>query len=237
MAIVKSSVTLTSKSSLPKDNVNFSFYFTHPTGTALELCTAAQAAVLEFFSTAPTGGTQAVGAWIGDSVSRAAGAVMTKHYKVSDASSTIPDAVRPAGFGPPIHSDAWALPAASSTFSLPQQIAVAASYHAVHAGVSEGAKTGPHLAARLRGRLFIGPIVTTANGFDTTTHESECVAALPTDFNLAMARMAARTDAFWSLFSRKNYQVYTIVGGFTDARFDTQRRRQWNPPSRSTWGA
>jgi hypothetical protein len=119
-----------------------------------------------------------------------------------------------------------ALNPTNSVAQLPYEVAACVSYH----------NGGP--GPRNRGRIYIGPLVTTAitsggnNGAPMMATEvlnifSAAAEALATDPGL---------ECTWVHWSRANAELYPVVGGWVDNAPDTQRRRGIAPSTRTTWG-
>jgi hypothetical protein len=91
-------------------------------------------------------------------------------------------------------------------------------------------------AARDRGRLYIGPLNSTVVqkgasneprvSLDFRTVLKEAAKKLIVDLGVAL---------FWSIWSRRNSGVDSVLTGFIDDRWDAQRRRESPPTGRLIW--
>jgi hypothetical protein len=111
---------------------------------------------------------------------------------------------------------------------LPEEVALCLSFHG---GPEAGA-----IAARRRGRTYFGPFTEFVLGqrADGTVAP---VAALINDVAAFGTHLMAdnTTDLSWAVYSPTDAQTYTIVGGYVDNAFDTQRRRGRAPSTRTAW--
>lgn len=113
----------------------------------------------------------------------------------------------------------------------PPEVAVCLSYHANYDfGVNK---------ARRRGRLYLGPVDTSfAGGFTSDTVVPFIVDSFRQQLcDAARDVVAAPGDAVWSVYSRTSGAAYTVVGGWVDEEFDTQRRRGIASTIRTSWSA
>lgn len=130
----------------------------------------------------------------------------------------------------PIFTDTIALAINGAQDALPDEVALCLSFQAAPAsGVNQ---------ARVRGRLFLGPLGDSSAGATSTT------ANRPT--NNALVAIAAAADGLmiaggpaedwqWVVYSPTNDDVAVIEEGWVDNAYDTQRRRGVAPTSRVTW--
>jgi hypothetical protein len=149
--------------------------------------------------------------------------------------------------GGPIATSNLTLSAASGSTDIPRECAAVLSLQAPHAGVAEdtpGGAPGPagdtHPAARLRGRLYIGPLNVAAvgagaNGVGIAAGVRTAITSAAADLMTAANLVLAGTS-FWAVWSRKNNAVYPITSGWMDDAFDTQRRRGIKATARTTFG-
>jgi hypothetical protein len=236
MAIAHAQVVLPAHSGVARDAIVNTWTFVG-TGTAVDVAAAADPLIQAFYL--GTGGdgiaNQMTAAIDGSSA-------VTKWYKLSDTSNTTPDAlVGGAGRGSPIL--VTPMPYLAGVLGgdpLPSQIAIAMSYHGVHFGLAEHSGAGPRPAQRLRGRIYFSPLAKTCSTPDSATHAAIVTTGVVSGLvHQATVLMAAGAGlaAEWSLWSRKNNTCYTVVGGFVDNRFDTQRRRAELSTARGTFGS
>lgn len=112
--------------------------------------------------------------------------------------------------------------------SLPSEVAVCTS---LAAAMPAGARP-----ARRRGRMFIGPLNTTASqvvgGYARPSATFQGVLALATQ-NLSIAL----EGDLWglSVWSRADNTLFRVVRGWVDNEWDTQRRRGPEPTARVVW--
>jgi hypothetical protein len=143
------------------------------------------------------------------------------------------------GFGSPIATIPMSNYAAAggSGIDLPEQVAVCMSFHGVTTDLGEGGGHAARPAARHRGRVYLGPLSATAIAIDPTTGSPVVDASLLTSLGgNAGSGLMPSTAPNWCVWSRKNAEVYPVVGGFIDNRFDTQRRRLEAPTFRQVYG-
>lgn len=114
-----------------------------------------------------------------------------------------------------------------SSTNLPGEVAVCLSYSAAaESGVS---------AARRRGRIYLGPLCTTAST-GTTAIAARPLAGMLLDMSKAAAELASGpVGTQWCVWSRVNNAFYPIVQGYLDNAFDTQRRRGVATTTRTGW--
>jgi hypothetical protein len=140
--------------------------------------------------------------------------------------------------GPPIYDLAFMLITSGSSQDLPSECAICLSFHGDTTGLATdvpGGAPGPrgdtHPAARVRGRIFIGPLNQHVQSSGSPTRVSATV--LGDIVGSAMALHTAMPS--WSVWSRKNANTKLVTGGFVDNAFDTQRRRGEKASGRQTW--
>ena len=158
---------------------------------------------------------------------------------------TVPDA--PAALGSPAYSYEWGLlPEAVTLKPLPDECAMVLSMYSDLTGIPEntpGGAPGPvgdaHPAARRRGRLYLGPLSdncsdAVANG-TTPPRLSSVARAVPAFSANRLCTESAALDNPWCVFSRTNWAMYPVIGGWIDNAFDTQRRRGPASSARTLW--
>lgn len=201
-------------SGLPADDVinDWAFQFDHPPDSSEleDVCDN-----VGNFYTDPGANTHAVGEYISDQISRSA------THELQAWIITAPP------LGSPDFTKDWLGPIAfaAGAHGLPTECAGVLSFHADLTGVlEESGATRPR--ARRRGRVFIGPIGSTAIDPDTPPYY------LSTLFRQTLAQAAvtlyddAQTNgATWSVWSRADALLRPVVGGWTDNAPDIQRRR------------
>jgi hypothetical protein len=126
----------------------------------------------------------------------------------------------------PISTGSFNLPVAPSLGSLPPEVTLVLSFQAVQlSGVPQ---------ARRRGRVFIPFLQSNASGSD-----GRPVAAVITDVRDAANTLLSASNSAagwtWLTFSRVAPGYATVVNGWVDNEWDTQRRRGRVPTSRTVW--
>jgi len=138
--------------------------------------------------------------------------------------------------GSPVHTVSWTLAAAGGIAgtNLPAEVCIVGSFHTDLAGILErDGDTRP--ASRRRGRVYLGPLQTSALHVVASVDVIDVNPALIADLNQSMLELqAAQPD--WSVWSRVDADLHNpLVGGWVDNAFDTQRRRGEAPSFRTTW--
>jgi hypothetical protein len=203
---------------IARDTVQFDFAFHNDTGSAATN-------VQSFFNTKPTGATFSVAAWLSPWLNRGTNIAFLETYDLTAFNGGT------GGLGPPIVQQFWTLGPTSQSAG-PQQLCCVLSTHANDGSIPEhGPKTRPK--ARYRGRIFLGPLGTTAQSI---SGGNKCVvnSLLQTDLKLAAAALLT-AEPTWGVWSRKDKIVRPIVGGWIDDTLDTQRRRSTDPVARLNW--
>lgn len=97
----------------------------------------------------------------------------------------------------------------------------------------QGARTSGSVQARRRGRIYIGPLKTTTstNGRPNST----AITTLATASSALGIDLNAVADTTWCVWSPTSGTAVPITDGWVDNAFDTQRRRGWDPTSRTTY--
>lgn len=211
---------MTVQSGLPADEIVNDFavrFIDNPTQAEL---TQVMSDVGNFFSAGAVQNDR-VGTWISGWVNRGATHRIAA-YQIVDGP-----------LGSPEFEMNWLGPSANADpNSLPQELAACLSFHADLTGYPEEA--GPtHPKARRRGRIYVGPLTSTA--VDT----GQFAARLAGPFTLAlrarggqMGRDILSHGAEWCVWSRAAQDLYPVVAGWTDDAPDTQRRRGVAPTAR-----
>lgn len=215
---------MTATSGLPADAVINDFAFqaaAAPTAADVDNMFAA----VDGFYRSVTGGGQAVGQYISNQVNRGATHELQAFHIVAGP------------MGSPFRSDPWlGPPTVLSGPGLPTEVAGVLSFHADLTGaVEESGATRPR--ARRRGRVYIGPLITSAVNTGAAPYR------LADAFTLAVREAAVRTMDLgnanavpWCVWSRADATLRPVVGGWTDDAPDIQRRRGTSPLTRVVWG-
>ena len=127
-------------------------------------------------------------------------------------------ASHPAGFGP-----------------VPAQAAVTVSFHGPYAGRPENAgATRPK--QRRRGRFYFGPLNNGALDVDPLTGAAEISQTFRETLAQAATYMIDTFPDFWCGWSRKDAEVWPVIGGHIDNAVDVLRSRRWIANERELWG-
>lgn len=192
--------------------------------------------LITFYNTNPgSPATQAICWGMGSVLSRVSNAAKMYVYAHDTISPADP-------FGTPVFSRSWTLGAAAGTGGLAAETAVCLSYHADLTDIPE-TETNPspppaviRPASHRRGRLFIGPLNTSAAGTNTAGELVPGTIMLNALCGAASDLLAANdSDWQWVVASPTVGLDFPVVGGYVDDAFDTQRRRGKAPSTRQTW--
>lgn len=204
-----------------------------PVGTDVDQCLAA---VVGFYTSTPVGGTDAVGEYIGESVSRVANACQVLAYLTDDLSGN-------TAFGSPIDSVTFTMPTALTGDPYPEEVAAVISYYGdlTDVPVSEPNPSPPPATIRpqqrRRGRTYVGPLQVAAGA--SGANQSRPKTAFRTDCTLSFKEMAVAiaggTAGDLGIWSRADAEVWPAVAGWMDDAWDTQRRRGVAPTTRTTF--
>lgn len=249
--MLRATVTFEQTTRLPEDQVQNTFWFQSPDGIYGPGDYAEAAAWLNtFFRIAPVGpvaGLAAVGAYLGSTIDRTIPPVTEMHQPVISGGKIT--------LGGPVFRESWAdfLPNAASATNLPEEVAIVATFHATYGSTPEripGGPAGPEgdtrPRARLRGRIYLGPLSVAASN-QPSNEPARPHINIQNSLVGAMARMSANlgTDGLrWSVFSPTkaleaadiNAGGAQVAAGWVDNAFDTQRRRGRRSTSRITFG-
>lgn len=238
---VKAVVQLRALTGLAEDAVDNSFYFLYdgandpPSGAEL---TALTTRLVNFYNATNAPSTDDLASQIGEQMTRASNGCAIYYYQSATISV-------PANWGTPIDVRSWTLSNAVAGNTLPSEVALVASYHADLTDVPE-TQTNPspppaviRPASRLRGRLFIGPLMAGSGTEDATTHEFRPSSAYQLVLSRAMQALEAANDSTWNWAqaSQTTGELTLVVGGYVDNSYDTQRRRGLAPTARTAWSA
>lgn len=208
MTIHRLLVTIQRDSGIPADAITNSFHFD---GSGADTDNVFDI-VEDFYNTVPTGGTLNVASLLSQDLANT-GATM-KLYRLSDPKPRVPRAER-----------TWEPDITGSGGSLPAEVALVASFRAAY---ESGKPT-----SRRRNRVYIGPLRENVN-----VHGQPYATAIET-INKAMTDMKAAADASisweWVCYSPKDNEGHSVIGGWVDNAFDSQRRRGEAPTLRFSW--
>lgn len=225
-------------SGLPENNVVNTFVL-QGAGPVGDDVNDAHAALLDFYNTDHVSGgddpsLRSIGAIMSDEISRIGSFV--NYYDISLHIDGSPH-------GSPVDVRTFALDPSLSATRLPSEVAICLSFRGAYGTADEDVPAGApgpvgniHERARLRGRVFIGPLVATGlsvEGADQAQHIS-------TQGRLTVAQAALRlrnnVDLDWLVWSRTNGSVVQVTQGWVDDAFDIQRRRGPDSLTRTTFG-
>jgi hypothetical protein len=212
-------VIMQGATNLPEDRFVNTFHFTDTTAglSNADRANLIDAQLQKFYENAPVGGTHSIGQYISEFVLRAA---EIRYYELADPEPRVPE-IRPL-----------TLPAAFAALGLPEELAVVLSLNGA-----------PPVTGRRRGRLFLGPLINSADVLTDTTSTTPTRVSTPirTDLKLAATELKANIDGIagdfqWVIRSVTPSPNYVpIVGGFVDNAFDVQRRRGPVTTARTLW--
>lgn len=210
-------------SNLPQDRYINTFAFHKPAGGVTGADSSHIAELLtEFYATPVPGHADPIASYLSKAIIPEPDPVIN----IYDADATgSPIAVESIlGFAPAGHVP-----------SLPHEVALCLSFHGDVSALGEegpvdpvtGKKTRPR--ARRRGRVFIGPLSSSALAAVNDV-PGRPLPELVTMISLAANRMMIDSSGLapgmkWAVHSRKTGEMHDVVGGFVDNEFDTQRRR------------
>lgn len=224
MGVIRAQVTIPYHTALPADVATNTFHFkSDPIGGELTEATA------EVITAQLSTFYQTIDNWLSGPTIDEANAEVS-YYDLGDPEPRVPLFTQPLVFGP-----------LDSTAALPQEVAATLSYR--------GPVVSGQVPARHRGRLYIGPLNTSAIAAGSS---GRTVLAAPLVDALADAgtQLASLTYGFdptwaWCVFSPTIYAATgeldaastVITNGWVDNAPDTQRRRGTSATSRQLWPA
>lgn len=225
-------VTLPHANGLPADAAVFTSAWARGTAPTLANATALRDAWDGYLNDVAPGAVAAVGGYLSSCLARGAGIGTFDLY-------TIPASAGPLGsptFSLPIDFTA----VDNSNRPLPSEVAVRCSLHADLTGIPEEMGSA-RPRARRRGGWYLGPCQAgVSNATNGMTAEPQVSAGCRTDLIAAVQQLAAiafSVPDLWvlSVFSRVDWAVREVVGGWIDTAFDTQRRRGADATARQTF--
>ena len=226
-AIHRFVVTMPCVTGLPEDKTENVFSVGQNGVLGASDLTDAIAAVRDFYITAHAGQVNAVGKYIGQSVSRAANACTVSLYSSTDLTGATP-------FGSPTNITAFTMSSVLTSNALPEEVAAVISYRANLTDVPvEVGDTRP--AQRRRGRVYVGPLNDAAGSVVSSLYRPD--SQFRTDLGAALKGMAQAINATASLYfgvwSKADAEVWEAIAGYVDDAWDTQRRRGVSPTTRT----
>lgn len=208
MALYKFTVSIEAASELPEDVIVNTWHFE---GSGSDFANVGDM-LDDFYSVTPTGAAFSVSSCFpDDSVS---GNFTIRAYNMDEPEPR-----------PPVYESSRVFPSLSSGDALPTEVALVMSYHAqLVAGVP---------AARLRGRVYLGPFSESVNTAGMpSTGLMPVIAAAGRDL-IQASNASVSWD--WVQHSPTTGNSSLVVGGWCDNAWDTQRRRGRATTSRTTF--
>lgn len=216
MPHIVAQVTIPYRSGLPEDVAVNTFHFTGVDDVE-DMCTAIFGRMQLFYNTAYGSSSRKICQLLSNEV-----AITAARVKMYDMAEPEPR--------PPVFDESLGLTGTpTAATNLPSEVALCASYAA--------APMAGEVAARRRGRVYIGPLNTAASdGGSGTTPARPATTTREILAEASEAMAAANTlGAQWVVWSRRNDSASEIVRGWVDNAFDTQRRRGPAATSRLSW--
>jgi hypothetical protein len=210
MANLRAQVVLQNRNNHPADAVVNTFHFTSDVGkTDPDLVTG----LISFYNTVHAPGTNSIGYYLSNNLSRNAGTMRIKVYDMAEPKPR-----------EPVES-IWALDDLGSADPLPNEMAACLSFYA------------DRNLARRRGRVYIGPLMSNAGAEDLTAGDVR----LTNGFRDALVGggtylLTLPGSATWCTHSTVDNAWRPVTAGWVDTAFDVQRRRGLKPGARVTWG-
>lgn len=210
MPVWRTQIVLDHDTGLPENVAVNTIYLDTASDLAVEFDNARDS-IERFYETASVG-ANAIQTYLSAFL---AGTATVKFYNMADPTPRQLFASRTFSFTP------------AATFHLPPEVAVVTSFHA------EYASGNPN--ARRRGRLYIGPLATTAlnaatPGLVDPTFQDVLVASTE---RLQSELQADNIE--WVIYSEVDNAFRAVVGGWVDNAWDTQRRRGLPATVRDQW--
>lgn len=144
-------------------------------------------------------------------------------------------------WGSPIAIRQTAVNAADAATSLPAQVSCALSYHGDLTDIPEEATDGSRPASQRRGRIFVGPLVSTVS-VSGSGEPARPADGFRKDLLTAAKRMADHAGdtpgLAWVVVhgvDTDSWSSTTVVDGWVDNQWDTQQRREPDETGRFTF--
>lgn len=208
---------------LPADRVINDFAFSDSTAQSGAEITALFAMVSGFYRNTQVSGAS-LGSRLSNYINRGATHELQAYRIVAGA------------LGSPLQTEDWLGPTtAAGADGLPAECAAVLSFHANLTGVlEESGATRPR--ARRRGRLFIGPLGTTALTLSTAPYYlNSTFLSIMREAAVELYDAATAVSTPWAVWSRTDATVRPIVAGWTDNAPDTMRSRGPKANVRTAW--
>ena len=215
-------ITIPAVSGVAKDAVKFDLAFATPSANL-------DVSLKNFFNSTQAVSGSAINGYMSPSLVRAPNNIcLIQLYDISahlDGSATT---------RAPYFQTTWGLGGGGGT-PLPSELSVVLSYHGAFLDIPEhGPGTRPR--SRHRGRIYIGPMATSAMGQDATTHRATIVQMVRDTITSAALQLLS-AEPSWSVWSRKDAALRTVVGGWCDDAWDIRRSRGELAGTRSFFGS
>lgn len=217
---IRAQITFQGASGSPDDRYvnNLAFEGSNLVADLADLHTA----ITNFYTDVPTGGTSSIIGLMSEQV--AADGHQIRYYDLAVAPPSLP-----------ILIEELVLPVAPTADGYPEEVAWCMSFRgAPVAGNNTG--PGPHLPARRRGRIYIGPLaeVVGVNGVPSVRPDMALAddVLLSADDTLGASLLANGYE--WGVWSPTDAALYPVQLVWMDNAFDTQRRRGAAPNARVT---
>ena len=228
MAFVRVQHVFNHKSGLPEDQIVNTFHFTGPAQPDATNMAALCDAIEDFYDIPGTDQEIALNAYLSNAV-MATNRHTFKAYNMEDAPTRVP-----------VYQSTRAGTTPNTNEPLPAEVAFCLSYRA--------AQVSGQNAAHRRGRIYLGPLSTLSDSFDTATSVSRPTLQLQNDALEAGRNLRAAALAIgytWSVYSKRSVELGAPGNGGTfgtepiaeflvDNAWDTQRRRGVRPTARLT---
>lgn len=218
MGNLHTTITFENKSGAPRDRVVNSFAFVTPAAPTDFDMLNIEAALLAFYNTAGTGGTNAIGKYLSGALSRSIKPVV-RHYDV-----TAHLAGTAAGSPVRVSDLADFLTTPIATNNLPNEVSVSLSFASDYGSDVEFAP-GSRPRSRDRGRVYLGPLTLGAVATNGTTGRCFVEAGFQADIVAAASDLLTDADTQWSVWTRRGAAFKQVTRLWVDDEFDTQRRR------------
>ena len=140
------------------------------------------------------------------------GLMTIKSYRRSDAQPRVPILTTPPTLVP-------------GAGQLPSEVAFVVSF--------QGVRIAGGNQARRRGRIYLGPLTSTAADTATGRPAAATISTVATAADVLVTSSKAAADWEWSVWSTVNLDGTNVDNGWVDNAWDTQRRRGISPTART----
>lgn len=226
--LLKCVVKLPAKSGIARDTIDMTLHYTAPTGY-VQSDFDAFAQVMKDFYEHSLAGTVALNTFIGNSRTTSTNPPTVTFYAVPATRGAL---------GAPVGASTWT-PSTWGSDGLPAEVSACLSFRADYGTAVEfgpGRATRPR--ARLRNRIYLGPLSSGALQVDGTTGRAKIHANLltsATERAKSYLKDAMGTANWtWKVWSETDWQDYTPTVAWMDDAYDTQRSRGEDPVGRTT---